>query len=411
MSARSESSSRPAEAGGAGSAIALGLVLLTISWGLLHVGFWDRNPIIDTPVYQGYGEKILDGQLPYRDFDVEYPPAALPVFVLPAFANREDYGSAFELLMWACAAVMIVLLATTLAALEASPARLYGATAFAGIAPLLIGSVILTRFDLWPAALVAGVLAALVLGRDRLGLGLLGLATMAKLYPAVLLPLAVVWVARRRGLREAFICLGVFATVVVAIALPFAILSPGGLAHSVTTQLGRPLQIESLGAAILLAAKQLGAYHPTIVSTHGSQNLDGTLPDVLATVETVLGVAALLAVWVVFARGRMERDRLLIASAAAVVAFIAFGKVLSPQFLIWLIALVPLVAGTVGLAACWLLAAALVTTQIWFPYRYWDVVALQPVGWLVLLRDVLLVALFAVLLAAIRPGSADPRSS
>src|SRR6185295_14743224 len=109
MSARSESSSRPAEAGRAGSAIALGLVLLTISWGLLHVGFWDRNAIIDTPVYQGYGEKILDGQVPYRDFDVEYPPAALPVFLLPALADGEDYGSAFELLMWACAAVLIVL--------------------------------------------------------------------------------------------------------------------------------------------------------------------------------------------------------------------------------------------------------------------------------------------------------------
>ena len=367
--------------------------------------------IFDVELYRTYGDAMESGLVPYRDFDVEYPPAALPVFVLPAFANGEDYGSAFELLMWACAVVMIVLLATTLAAVEASPARLYGATAFAGIAPLLIGSVILTRFDLWPAALVAGVLAALVLGRDRLGLGLLGLATMAKIYPAVLLPIAVVWVARRRGLREAFICLGVFAAVVVAIALPFAILSPGGLAHSVTTQLGRPLQIESLGAAVLLAANQLGAYHPTIVSTHGSQNLDGTLPDVLATIETALGVAALLAVWVVFARGRMERDRLMIASAAAVVAFIAFGKVLSPQFLIWLIALVPLVAGTVGVAACWLLAAALVTTQIWFPYRYWDVVALQPVGWLVLLRDVLLVALFAVLLAAIRPGSADSRSA
>jgi hypothetical protein len=411
MSARSESSSRPAEAGGAGSAIALGLVLLTISWGLLHVGFWDRNAIIDTPVYQGYGEKVLDGQVPYRDFDVEYPPAALPVFVLPAFADSEDYGSAFELLMWVCAAAMIILLATTLSAVGASPARLYGATAFAGIAPLLMGSVILTRFDLWPAALVAGVLAALVTGRDRLGLGLLGLATMAKLYPVILLPLALVWVAKRRGRGEALAGLGIFLAVVIVIALPCAILSPGGLWHSLTTQLGRPLQIESLGAGLLLAGKQLGLYDPTVVSSHGSQNLDGTLPDVLASFETALAAAALLAVWIVFARGRMDRDRLLTASAAAVVAFIAFGKVLSPQFLIWLIPLVPLVAATAGITACWVLAATLVITQIWFPYRYWDVVALQPVGWLVLLRDVLLVALFALLLAAIRPGSAEPRSS
>jgi hypothetical protein len=410
MSARSESSSRPAEAGGAGPAIALGLVLLTISWGLLHVGFWHRNPIIDTPLYQGYGEKIVDGQVPYRDFPVEYPPAALPVFVLPALADDDDYGSAFELLMWACAVATIVLLAVTLAAAGAGTVRLNAATAFAGIAPLLLGSVILTRFDLWPAALAAGALAALVSGRDRLGLGVLGLATAAKLYPAVLLPIALVWVARRRGPREAALGLGVFAAVIVVIVLPFAILSPGGVAHSLTTQLGRPLQIESLGAAILLAAHQLGVYDPTVVSTHGSQNLSGSLPGAVAAVETALQLVALVAVWLLFARGRPDRERLLVALAAAVVAFIAFGKVLSPQFLIWLLPLVPLVGGSAGIAACWVFAGALVTTQLWFPHRYWDVVALEPAGWLVLVRDLLLVALLAVLVAAIRPGSGAPRT-
>jgi uncharacterized membrane protein len=411
MSARSESSSRPAEAGGAGPAIALGLVLLTISWGLLHVGFWHRNPITDTPLYQGYGEKIVDGKVPYRDFPVEYPPAALPVFVLPALADHDDYESAFELLMWTCAVATIVLLAVTLSAAGAGAVRLYAATAFAGIVPLLLGSVILTRFDLWPAALAAGALAALVSGRDRLGLGVLGLATAAKLYPAVLLPIALVWVARRRGPREAAVGLGVFAAVVVAIVLPFAILSPGGVAHSLTTQLGRPLQIESLGAAILLAAHQLGLYDPTVVSTHGSQNLSGGLPGALAAVETALQLVALVAVWHLFARGRPDRERLLVASAAAVVAFIAFGKVLSPQFLIWLLPLVPLVSGSAGIAACWMFAGVLVTTQLWFPHRYWDVVALDSVGWLVLVRDVLLVALLAVLVAAIRPGSEAPRTS
>jgi len=411
MSARSESSSRPAEAGGAGPAIALGLVLLTISWGLLHVGFWHRNPIIDTPVYQGYGEKIVDGKVPYRDFPVEYPPAALPLFVLPALADDEDYGSAFELLMWTCAVATIVLLAVTLSAAGAGTARLYTATAFAGIAPLLLGSVILTRFDLWPAALAAGALAALVSGRDRLGLGVLGLATAAKLFPAVLLPIALAWVARRRGPREAALGLAVFAAVIVAIVLPFAILSPGGVVHSLTAQLGRPLQIESLGAAILLAAHQLGLYDPTVVSTHGSQNLSGSLPDALAAVQTALQLVALVAVWLLFARGRPDRERLLVASAAAVVAFIAFGKVLSPQFLIWLLPLVPLVAGSAGIAACWVFAGALVTTQLWFPHRYWHVVALESASWLVLVRDLLLVALLAVLVAAIRPGPEAPRTS
>ena len=410
MSARSESSSQPAETGGPAAAIALGLVLVTISWALLHVGFWGRNPIIDTPVYQGYGAKMLDGEVPYRDFSVEYPPAALPVFALPALADKEDYGSAFELVMWVCAAAAIVFLATALSALGADAARLYAATAFAALAPLLLGSVILSRFDLWPVALTAGALTALVVGRDRVGLGVLGVATAAKLWPGVLLPLVLVWLYRKRGKDEALVGLGIFLAVIAVIVLPFLVLSPGGVAHSLTTQLGRPLQIESLGAGLLLVAHQLGLYAPHVVSTHGSQNLSGALPDALGVLLTILQAAALVAVWIAFARGRADRERLLCAATAAVVAFVAFGKVLSPQFLIWLIPLVPLVAGGTGVTACWLFAAALVTTQIWFPHRYWDVVDLNAVAVLVLLRDLLLVALFAVLLRAIRPGSAEARS-
>ena len=75
---------------------------------------------------------------------------------------------------------------------------------------------------------------------------------------------------------------------------------------------------------------------------------------------------------------------------------------LSPQFLIWLLPLVPAVAGAGGLAACAVLLVSLVTTQLWFPFRYWDVVALEPVGWLVVVRDLLLVALYAILLSRAR---------
>src|SRR5947207_10786789 len=44
--------------------------------------------IIDTPVYEKYGDAMADGKVPYRDFRVEYPPAALPAFVLPALGAR-----------------------------------------------------------------------------------------------------------------------------------------------------------------------------------------------------------------------------------------------------------------------------------------------------------------------------------
>jgi hypothetical protein len=411
VNARSESSSPPAEAGRTAQAVALGLVLLTVSWALLHVGFYRHNQIIDTPLYQQYGEEILDGKVPYRDFKLEYPPGALPVFVLPALAATEDYKTAFELLMWAFAAATLVLLATAITAAGGSTARLFAATAFLGLAPLALGSVILTRFDLWPAALAVGALAALAAGRERLGLGVLAAATATKLYPAVIVPVALIWVWRRSGPRAAGIALLVYLAVGLAIVLPFAVLSPGGLAHSVSEQLGRPLQIESLGSALLLGAHQLGLYQPTVDSTHGSQNLAGSLPDALASVQSAIQVVALVAVWILFARmPEADANRLFAGAAASVAAFVAFGKVLSPQFLIWLLPLVPLVAGELGLVACGVFASALIVTQLWFPYRYWHVVDLSASGWLVLIRDLLLVALFAVLTAATALRYAAPRS-
>jgi hypothetical protein len=404
MIARPESWSPPADPRRAVVAAGLAIALFVGAWVALHRGFYRHRQIIDTPIYQRYGDAMADGQVPYRDFGLEYPPAALPVFVIPSLlrsqnGNLADYRDGFEAEMLVCGLLALLFMLSVLLRLEAGPVRLTLALGLAAAAPLLLGSVVLSRFDLWPAALTVGALAALVAGRDRLGVGVLGLAFAAKLYPAALLPMAVTWVWRRHGRREAVVCTGVFAAIALACFLPFLVLAPHGVWDALTRQTSRPLQIETLGAGFLLVAHQVADVGVTMRSSHGSQNLAGAGPDALAVLQTVLQLATLLGVWVWFARGPADRDRLVRACAAAVCAFVAFGKVLSPQFLIWLIPLVPLVRGRRGLAAGGLLAVALVLTQLWFPFRYWDLVlhvrALP--SWLVLARDLTLVALLAVL--------------
>ncbi len=153
------------------------------------------------------------------------------------------------------------------------------ALGFVALAPLAAGSVILSRFDLWPAALTAGALAALLSGRERLGHVALGVAIAAKLYPAVLAPLALAYVWKREGRREALRCGAIMAGATAIVVLPFLVLSPGGVWDSLTRQASRPLQIESLGSAFLLAAHHAFGLDITMDSSHGSQNLAGTLPD------------------------------------------------------------------------------------------------------------------------------------
>jgi hypothetical protein len=218
----------------------------------------------------------------------------------------------------------------------------------------------------------------------------------AKLYPAVLVPLALSYVWRRRGRREALVCLGVLAGVLALAFVPFVVLAPDGVAYSLGRQLGRPLQIESLGSSLFLAAHHLFGLGLEMRSGHGSQNLDGLAPAVAGILLTVVQLSVLVWIWL---RRPVNAEELVRWSAAALVAFVALGKVLSPQFLIWLAPLVPLVAGRRGLHASVLLAAGLALTQLWFPYRYWDL-ALEfdgPASALVLARDLVLVALLVVL--------------
>jgi uncharacterized membrane protein len=397
-------------------ALVAGLVALAIFggvWALLHRGFYKRGQIVDTPVYQRYGEAMVDGQIPYLDFSVEYPPAALPVFLLPAIGdhhNADTYRRNFERLMVVCGLLAIAGMAIALSALRAGPERLFAALAFAALAPLALGSVILTRFDLWPTALLVLGLAAVLAERRRLGLGVLGLAASAKIFPAVVVPLVLTYVWRRRGRREALVCAGIFAAVVALCFLPFVRLSPGGVWDSFSRQADRPLQIESFGSSILLVAHQLGAWTVHLNLSHGSQNQGGSFAGVLAGIESVLQAVVVIALWIAFGRGPAEPERLVRYTAASVAAFIAFGKVLSPQFLIWLLPLVPLVRGRRGLAASAVLLVALVLTQLWFPYRYWRLALQQDAiaSWLVFARDLVLVGLVLVLAM---PRRAAPRTT
>ena len=348
-------------------------------WALAHHTSDHRYWITDTGVYQKYGDAIAEGSVPYRDFELEYPPAALPVFVLPSLGHerhRAAYDRWFDREMALC----WCLVAAGVALLSRGPIPI----ALVATAPVLLGPVILSRFDAWPAALAVLALAAFVRRRLAWAAVLLGVAIGAKLWPAVLLPLAVIELGRRRG--AAF--LGGVLAVVAAIFVPFAVIAPRGLWHSFHQQFARPLQIESLGSAVLVAIHYLFGLRVGIESTFGSQNLLSPAADATALATTVLGLLALLLVW------WWARD-VVVGGAAAVAAFIAFGKVFSPQFMVWI---VPFAAVVPDVAVWILLVAALLLTQTWFPRHYWNLSrglygqeSLE-----VLLRDLVMVALFAV---------------
>jgi uncharacterized membrane protein len=326
---------------------------------------------------------------------MEYPPGALAVFLPPQVFGSGHYNAAFKALMTLCGAATIVVVALVLARFGASRSRVWSALALLALSPIALGPISLNTYDAWPALLTVAALALLLGDAPVAAFAVLGLAFAAKVYPVVLVPPALVFVWRTLGRRLALQGLGAFAAVAAAVIVPFLALAPHGLAESFRAQAARALQVESLGGALLGVADRLGWYAAHVVHRTGhavSYDLVGSLPRALAAVSSVAQVAAvLLAAWL-YVRGRDDPERLTVAFVAAIAGFLAFTRFFSPQYLVWLIPFVVLLQPLEWMLA----AAALVLAQVWF-FHYSDVFALGGYVWLVALRDVLVLLLFAVL--------------
>ena len=337
---------------------------------------------------------------------MEYPPGALTVF-LPADAfGSAHYNAAFKCLMALCAFATLLLLASLLVRLGVSTVRLWAAVLLFALSPLALGPISLNTYDAWPALLTLAALVLLLGGRDVSAFALLGAAFAAKVYPVVLLPPAAIFVWRLHGRAVAVRALGAAAGVAALFVVPFLVLAPHGLAESFRAQAARSLQVESLGGSLLAVADRLGLYSATVVHRTGhaiSYDLVGSLPETLAVLSSIAqALAVATAAWL-YLRGRDDPRRLAFAFAAALAGFLAFTRFFSPQYLVWLVPFVLLLE-----PAAWVLAtAALILAQVWF-FHYSAVFALGGYVWLVLIRDLLVLALFLLeLLRLRRPASED----
>jgi hypothetical protein len=394
-------------------AVALPLFLIGCTFG---VGGLAKNEWRgDVGHYQYLGQRVIDGDVPYHDFYVEYPPGALPAFVVPAAISEAHYVKTFKWLMAVLGSLTLVAAAVLLCVLGADRIRLATGLGAIVISPPLLGHVYLNRYDPWAALLVTVALLLLAVRRARPAFAFLALAIAAKVYAVAALPIAAIRVWRAEGQRRLVQAGLTFMVVLAVVVLPFAIVAFGGLGFSFYTQSTRPLQVESLGASILLAADSIGAYDAHMIGGKANSiDLDGTLPSLVGALTSLAVIAAVLAVAWTYIRGSEDRESLVAAFAAGIVGYLVFFKVFSPQYMTWLIPLVPLVAGRRGRTATLLFLGALLLTQIQI-YGFESVHGIPDTHviygeprawapWVLLGRNLLLVAVFFVLLAELRSG-------
>ena len=356
----------------------------------------------DVHIYQGYAERFLHGELPYRDVFVEYPPGAFAAFMPATAFGASHFNAAFKTLMALCGAATILLAALVLVEIVVTRRRLYVGVGLLAVAPAALGPISLNTYDAWPALLTVLALWLLLRDRELLAFGVLGVAVTAKVYPLALVPLAGIYAWRRAGPRRTAVALGIFVAVAALVVIPFAAYDAHGVASSFKSQAERGLQVESLGASLLLVADRLGLYDAKVVETTGvaGRNLSGSLPDALSTAALVLEALAVALVWVLYARARDARALLPLAFAAAVAALLAFTKVFSPQYVVWLVPLVVIAGDALAIV---LTATSLLLAQAWF-FHYHALFRIAWPTWLLAVRDVLVVAIFVVLALELARG-------
>jgi hypothetical protein len=360
----------------------------------------------DFSIDYSYASRVIHGQLPYRDFNFEYPPLSILFIVLPRI-----FVFSHTAYIWAYA-VEILFISILGMFVIASLARyfrlnIWKTLGIYTICLLAIGPLITVRFDLIPAVITLLAIHMLIKGHFKIAWVLLAIGVFTKLYPAILAPMFLIYQIHHNQKRAAIIGIMCFIATSIIIVIPPLILSPAGLWQSLTYHAQRGLQIESTYASVLELLYGFKLVTLDFTFSFGSVNVVSPLADILAKVSFGVMVIALVTVyWLFYRRLKNCSDSLLrssedsseansnlqpnsslrapvlpkqslpneerhrgisnagpsMASAftlvnfsiVAILTFMLTSKTLSPQYIIWIFPFVPLITGK-WRNVCWLL--------------------------------------------------------
>ncbi|MDJ0343543.1 glycosyltransferase family 87 protein [Streptomyces sp. H10-C2] len=312
-------------------------------------------------LYARWSGQLAAGSFPAGDVTWQYPPGAGLVMLGPRLLPMMSYLQGFVALMLLADAVMTLALARAARAGTAGArGSAAGAWMWTGGLPLLL-ALSFARFDVAVAAMAA--VSLLVIGRRPwLGGALAGIAAMIKVWPALI----VLGTPRGRSTRQAWSALLVSAAVLLAVlAIAFQ-----GTFGFLSAQGNRGVEVESMGGTVLHLAR-LGGWPGRVRLHYGSFEFIG--PYVSSVAHGSLLLTAVAFGWLLLWRWRARvwsEATVYDAALTAVLLFTATSRVISPQYLIWLIALAAVcltVRGTTQRPVAALLLLTTAVTSVDFP--------------------------------------------
>lgn len=270
----------------------------------------------DVRLYDWWAGNIADGFFPINDPMWQYPPLAALVFLVGYLIAPNTIGFVFLVLL-ADLVIMILLVKRSSELANYLPAAIWLAT------PLLMGPIMLGRFDVFPT--LAAVFALLYISSPRKFGIALAIGGLLKVWPILLL-LATPKGTLLRVLLWFMVTFGV-GSLLLRIWWKESFSFLGG-------QRSRGLQIEAVGALpyqlwnagpeTVKSAFQFGAIEVVAIGT-----------GVTSLVITVIGIYLLgrLSFWRLF--GKLDSAEPADIALLALLLAIVTSRVLSPQYLVW----------------------------------------------------------------------------
>ena len=322
---------------------------LIIAYAIACIGFLIAVFALDlyTEVINDRFEDNVQPLFNGEDWKMEYPPFALVFMVIPRLfgwiAETYEIFYVIEVFIF----MVIGLIYTDKLAQHFGKDRKKSMLAYSVLTILLL-EFVTDRYDIFPAVLTLMSFYYFVKSRYAWAFILIAIGMMTKLYPALLFPIYWLLFAVKGEWKEAWKGTGVFILTSLIIIVPVMIIDMDMITYFLEYHADRPLQVESVAASLIYPLAMLGLTEVTITSakdpgSFGSDNLIGDIPDAVVGFLTPLMVVCILALCFFFAYICRKTDEdgrtkvLGLAIAAAIMAFMIFGKVFSAQYLIWAI--------------------------------------------------------------------------
>ncbi|RSS60805.1 DUF2029 domain-containing protein [Streptomyces sp. WAC07061] len=352
-----------------------------------------------TATYHNWYDVLSTWTLPQNDIMWQYPPAAAAVFLSPDLLPFLTYFQAFVALTVLCDGVVLLGLVR---AARRSDGSMAGALLWLAALPMMMATPF-ARYDIQVTLLAVFALLALR-SRPRAGGVVAGIGAMVKVWPL----LTLLGTPRGRSTRDAVVAAALSCVALLAV---FAALFSDTLGF-LGNQGDRGVQVESLGGSVLMAARFLDLWPGWIDFQYGAFEYIGPYVADIARASLALTLAGflLLLLWRVRANHWTSATPF-DAALCAILVFTVTSRVISPQYMIWLLGLAAVCLtsrNTTQRPVAWLLVAANALTTLIFPVWYADILDTSALGTVLLcLRNGLL--LYATVWSVVRLWKATVR--